>query len=374
MESMDRLRMKQAFLSHEGLVFTAMFALIFTVTSLIMIDYRGLQSHVAGMDPFTILTLGAILAYLYKNSKFSFSRRKILFLIVWVLYVLSVFASMLVAGHFVWTEAAVWLMLTVMLLYRMPVALLMYMTAGALISLPPLLLAETTLNESGATLVLVFAAGLIFMPKTNRAMLWYVLPTLALLVVITTSRTAMALYMLVTVAQFAYINMYRTDRRQRKNFLMTAGAVILVPLLMFSRQLYSYFTMGGISLQGIDLNQLTNGRSDPWQTVVSGSRWFGQGHDYVDFTHLLHVHNIIFDTLGRYGILTTVLFLALLSLTVIISIIVVKNFNITLFFIIFILTGMFEYSYLFMFVYFSPVILFFALIGLMMDDRDSGRI
>lgn len=117
---MDRLSMKKAFLSHEGFVFTAMFTLIFTVTSLIMIDYRGLHSRVAGMDPFTILTLGAILAYLYKNSKFSFSRRKILFLIVWGLYVLSVFASMLTAGHFVWTEAAVWLMLTVMLLYRMP--------------------------------------------------------------------------------------------------------------------------------------------------------------------------------------------------------------------------------------------------------------
>src|SRR5699024_11594055 len=138
------------------------------------------------------------------------------------------------------------------------------------------------------------------------------------------------------------------------------------PLLMFSRQLYSYFTMGGISLQGIDLNQLTNGRSDPWQTVVSGSRWFGQGHDYVDFTHLLHVHNIIFYTLGRYGILTTVLFLALLSLTVIISIIVVINFNITLFFIIFILTGMFVYIYMFIFVYFTTVILFFSHIVIQM--------
>ncbi|WP_156811637.1 O-antigen ligase domain-containing protein [Salinicoccus carnicancri] len=371
---MDRLRMKQAFLSHEGLVFTAMFTLIFTVTSLIMIDYRGLQSHVAGMDPFTILTLGAILAYLYKNSKFSFSRRKILFLIVWGLYVLSVFASMLVAGHFVWTEAAVWVMLTVMLLYRMPAALFMYIAAGALISLPSLLLAGTTLNESGATLVMVFAAGLIFMPKTNRALLWYMLPTLALLVVITTSRTAMALYLLAAAAQSAHINMYRTGRRQRKNFLMTAGAVILVPLIMFGRRLYSYFIQGSLDRGGINFDRLTSGRYEPWQTVVSGSTWFGQGHDYVDFTHLLHVHNIIFDTLGRYGILTAVLFIALLSLTVLISVIAVKNFNITLFFIIFILAGMFEYNYLFMFVYFSPVILFFALIGLMMDDRDSGHI
>src|SRR5699024_5326148 len=118
-----------------------------------------------------------------------------------------------------------------------------------------------------------------------------------------------------------------------------------------------------------DLNQLTNGRYEPWQTVVSSSRWFGEGHGYVDFTHLLHVHNIVLDTLGRYGILTAVLFIALLTLTVLTSIFAVKNFNITLFFITFILTGMFEYNYLFMFVYFSPVILFFVITGFILDQR-----
>src|SRR5699024_10256251 len=135
-ETMDRQRMKQAFMSHEGLVFTAMFTLIFIVNSLIMIDYRGLQRLMTDMDPFTILALGAILAYLYKNSKITFSKDKNRFLFVWGLYVLSVFASMLISGHFVWTEAAVWVMLTVMFLYRIPLELVLYITAGALASLP----------------------------------------------------------------------------------------------------------------------------------------------------------------------------------------------------------------------------------------------
>jgi len=54
-ETMDRQRMKRAFTCHEGLVFTAMFTLIFIVTSLVMIDYRGLQRLMTDMDLFTIL-------------------------------------------------------------------------------------------------------------------------------------------------------------------------------------------------------------------------------------------------------------------------------------------------------------------------------
>ncbi|WP_234960346.1 O-antigen ligase family protein [Salinicoccus halodurans] len=367
---MDTQKMKQAFMSHEGLIFTLMFTLIFIVTNLIMIDYRGLQSLITNMDPFTILTMGAILTYLYKNSKITFSRNKNLFLIVWGLYILSIFASMLVENHFAWTEAIIWILLSVMFLYKIPLELIMYITAGALISLPSLLMADITLNESGSTLVLVFAAGLIFMPKTNRAMMWYVLPSLALLVIITTSRTAMLVYLLVTVAQFAYINIYRTNKKQRKNFLIAMGIFMLAPLILFSRQLYSYFIQGSFGGAGVDLDRLTSGRWDPWQTVIANSRWFGQGHDYVDFTHLLHVHNIVFDTLGRYGILTMVLFIALLCLTVLISIFSTRSFNITLFLIAFILTGMFEYNYLFMFVYFSPVVLFFVITGFIINQKD----
>ena len=120
-EAMEAQNMKRAFLSHEGLIFTVMFTLIFILTNLLMIDYKGLQSLITNMDPFTILILGGILAYLYKNTKITFTRNKNRFLIVWGLYVTSVFASMLIAGHFVWTEAFIWIMLTVMFLYKMPI-------------------------------------------------------------------------------------------------------------------------------------------------------------------------------------------------------------------------------------------------------------
>lgn len=370
---MEAQNMKRAFLSHEGLIFTVMFTLIFILTNLLMIDYKGLQSLITNMDPFTILILGGILAYLYKNTKITFTRNKNRFLIVWGLYVTSVFVSMLIAGHFVWTEAFIWIMLTVMFLYKIPIELIMYMTAGALLSLPTLLLADMTLNESGATLVLVYTAGLIFMPKTNKAMLWYVLPTFLLLLIITTSRTAIGLYLLVTIAQLAYINMCKTDKGQRKKFLIAMGAIILAPMLIFFRQIYNFFNNNSISSAGVNLDRLTSGRFEPWQTLIINSRWFGQGHDYVDFTHLMNVHNIVFDTLGRYGIITMVLFIAFLILIILMSIFTTKSFNITLFLMAFILTGMFEYNYLFMFVYFSPVVLFFVITGFISNEKNFSH-
>lgn len=370
---MDRQNMRRAFLSHEGLIFTAMFTLIFILTNLLMIDYRGMQTLVTNMDPFNILILGAIWAYLYKNSKIHFNRKKILFLIVWGLYLASVFASMLISNHFVATEAVIWMMLTIMFLYKMPKELILYITAGAILSLPSLLLSDITLNESGATLVLIYTAGLIFMPKTNKAMVFYVLPTFAMLLLITTSRTAIGLYLLVTVLQFAYINLFEKDRGQRKRFLFAMGAVILAPIIIFFKQIYSFFINNSVTSDGINLNRLTSGRYEPWKTVVENSRWFGEGHSYVDFTHLIHVHNILFDTLGRYGIMTAILFVLLLITIFLISIISTRNFNISLFLAAFILVGMFEYNYLFMFVYFSPVVLFFVITGFITNQNEFRR-
>ncbi|WP_411843758.1 O-antigen ligase domain-containing protein [Salinicoccus sp. HZC-1] len=370
---MDIQWMRQKILSHEGLIFTLIFTLIFILTNLVMIDFKNMQRLVSNMDPFTILILAGIIAYLYKNSQVTFNKIKVLFLFVWGLYVISIFASMLIADHFVWTEAIVWILLTLMFLYKIPMELILYMTTAALLSLPSLLLSDITLNESGATLVLIYTAGLIFMPKTNKTMLFYVLPTFALLLLITTSRTAIAVYLFVTVVQFAYINLYKTDRRQRKTFLITMGALLMAPILIFFKPIYNFFINDSINSKGIDLNELTSGRYGPWKTVYDNKQWLGEGHDYVDFTELLHVHNVLFDTLGRYGIITAVLFIVLLLMIFLISIVSIKTFNLALFVSAFLMIGIFEYSYLFMFVYFSPVILFFVITGFLINKNINPK-
>src|SRR5699024_10727801 len=261
---------------------------------------------------------------------------------------------------FILSEALVMILLTVMFLYKMPRELLLIMTASALLSLPALLLQADTLNESGATLVLVYTAGLIFLPKSNKTMLYYALPVFALLLIITLSRTVIAVFILITILQLIHINLRQKPDRHQKRFFITLGAVLAVMTIIFIRPMYRFFTEGSITAAGVDLNRLTSGRYEPWMHILNNMSWFGEGSDYIDFTELLHVHDIFLDTLGRYGVVTAVLFVVVLGLWLVMSMRMDRGFNFGLFLVAFVLIGMFEYNYLFMFVYFSPVVLLFV--------------
>ncbi|SDL29950.1 hypothetical protein SAMN05216216_13914 [Lacicoccus qingdaonensis] len=363
--------MKRIFTSNEGILLTFIFTLIFIITNLVMVDFAGVQALITGQGqtPFFILILIVILAYLFKHSKIDLKGGRFLFLIIWNVYVLSIFISMIVNEDFVWTEALVLVMLSVMFLFRMPGGLLTIMVVSALISLPALLLQPILLNETGATFVLIYTAGLIFLPRHNKAMLYYSLPAFLLLMLITHSRTAIAVFMVVTIIQLSFINLYKREKKHQKNFLLTLLVSGLIPLIIFFQPLFRFFTIGGLGSEGIDWNQVTNGRYEPWMHVVDNMSWFGGGRDYIDFTSLLHVHNIFFDTLGRYGIITTVLFTVLVIGALIIALKSVRTFHLALYIFTFILIGMTEYNYLFMFVYFSPVILLFVIMSYLVDER-----
>ncbi|WP_434120956.1 O-antigen ligase family protein [Salinicoccus roseus] len=366
---MSGSHMKDIKPTYERLMFTTIFALLFTVMNLYMIDYRAMQSVIESQDPFMILILFTILVFLGKNSQIDFDKYRLYFLVLWGLYVTVITASMLMKDHFVWTEMIIWLMLTAVLSYRIPSRLVTYLIIAALISLPALFMIDHTLNESGATLVFVFTAGLLLMPKKNSYMLFYMLSAFIMLNIITTSRTAMAAFIAVAIIQLAWINLSGASRTQKKWFAGAAGGSIIIVIIFFFRPIFNFFIGRNIS-NGLTLNNFTSGRYVLWETIWAEKKWFGQGHDYFDFTELLHAHNILFDTLGRYGILAALLFVFVLGAACAIAM-MRRTFGILLYFAVFIFTGMFEYSYLFMFVYFSPVVLFFILLAYVLTSKEQ---
>lgn len=367
---MSGSHMKDIKPTYEGLMFTTIFALLFTVMNLYMIDYRAMQSVIESQDPFMILILFTILVFLGKNSQIDFDKYRLYFLVLWGLYITVITASMLIKDHFVWTEMIIWLMLTAVLSYRIPSRLVTYLIIGALISLPSLLLADGTLNESGATLVLVFTAGLLLMPRTNRAMIFYILPTFLVLNIITTGRTAIFTYLAIAFLQLAWINLYRTTETQRKWFLGGLGGLAVSILLFFARPLYRFFIGNNMDGGGIDLNDFTSGRYELWATVWHNRQWFGEGHQYFNFTELIHAHNIFFDTLGRYGIIPLILFILVLGVVLLLSM-TKYTLGILLYFGAYIFIGLFEYNYLFMFVYFSPIVLLFIFMAYILTFRED---
>ena len=356
--------------TYEGSIFTMIFALLFIVTNLYMIDYKSMQSLIESQDPFMILILFAILVFLSKNSVIDLNKYRVSFLVLWGFYVATITLSMLMKDHFVWSEMLIWLMLTAVLMYRAPARLVTYLIIAALISLPPLLMIDHTLNESGATLVFVFTAGLLLMPKKNAYMLFYMLPAFIMLNVITTSRTAMAAFIAVVLIQLAWINLPGASRTQKKWFAGVVGGLVIITLVVFFRPIFEFFIGPYAINNGFTLHTFTSERYVLWETIWAEKEWFGQGHGYFDFTELLHAHNILFDTLGRYGILAALLFVSVLSAACVIAL-TRRAFGILLYFAIFIFIGMFEYSYLFMFVYFSPVVLFFILLAYVLGPREA---
>ncbi|WP_237605353.1 O-antigen ligase family protein [Salinicoccus sp. ID82-1] len=367
---MARINMHRSYFTYEALLFIAVFTVLFVITNIVMMDYRGIQDLISSQDPFMILILGAILAYLYKNSKLSFAPLRKAFLALWGLYLGFVFLSMFIADHFVATEALILLMVTVILAYKIPKQLIIYLVLAALISLPSLLIIDHTLNESGATLVMVITAGFLIVPRTNRAMILYLLPAFLLLNLITTSRTAMGTFLLISAFQLAWINLYQTPGRQKRWFFGAAAGAVVAILVLFAGRIYRFFIGSSLDSGGFSWNDLTSIRYELWATVWHNRQWFGEGHSYFDFTELLHAHNILFDTLGRYGIIAVILFILVLASIWVLSI-TKYTLSIFLFMSAYMLIGMFEYNYLFMFVYFSPIVLFFILTAYLLTLREA---
>lgn len=357
------LKLNRKMFDSAGMLFILLFTLVFTATNLVMIDFMSLQSIVRGQDGFIVLILIAIFAYLYRNSTIQnpSSKIKTIFLTLWCLYIISMFISMVAADHFVFSEALILVLITALFLYEMKKELVVYIILAAILSTLSLLLSEITLNESGATLVLIYAAGFLLLPKRNRWVVIYTLPALLLLLTITTSRTAILTFLFVLIIHLAYINLVQTPKRQKQVFIGMVTAALLGTLIFFFRPLYHFFTLGSVGRDGVDWNALTSTRYELWATVFHNSEWFGEGHRYFDFTDLLHAHNIFFDTLGRYGIMTAVLFAAILIFAFVMAAWLIKTFSSAVFIFAFVIIGMFEYNWLFMFTYFSPIILFLVI-------------
>ena len=360
---MPETRLLKTFISYEGIIFTLMFFVMFSLTNLIMIDFSGIREVVTSQNPLIIIILSIITAYLLNHSKIVFSKYKNIFLCIWGVYVLSVIISMCVNQNILIDEIIILLMISFVMLFQLPRPLLFFIIMGALFSLPFLLLSDITLNESGATAVLVITAGLIMVPKTNRAVLLYLLPASALVLTVTTSRTSLIMYAVIMLIYLCYINLFVIDRKKGAQYLAAAAAVLVLIAGVFIKPLYQFFTVESITADGIDLNELTSTRFNVWLEIVRESSLFGHGMSYLDFSMLPHAHNIFIDTLGRYGIITTVLFVGVMLFASVIGFIVHTTPVIGIYMLGFIMIGLTEYNYLFLFDYCAPIIILFVFIS-----------
>ncbi|WP_020007977.1 hypothetical protein [Salinicoccus albus] len=131
---------------------------------------------------------------------------------------------------------------------------------------------------------------------------------------------------------------------------MNASATVLLGILIFFFQpLFRFFIEGSIGSGGVNWNDFTSGRYRLWEPVFHNRTWLEEGHDYFDFIDFIHTHNILSDTLGRYGMMIVIFFTVLLIFIFVVFVLFIKPLGSAVYISAFITIGMFEYNWLFMF-------------------------
>lgn len=320
---MNYLSNYRVLLTYEGIVFTLIFTLLFGVTNLIMIDYDNMQAIITSETPFFIIIFFAILVYLIKNSKVTFNKTKIAFYIIWLLFALSLILSPAAAGNFSWTGVVVLILISLIILFKIPVELVLFVLLGALISSLILLFADASVNGASVSMVLILIAGLMLIPKTNQAFLFYLLPSIVLIFTMSADSTVLITFTVIFTVQLIIINFSSVFKNY--NNLLIIGLTGLI--LLISIPLY----------QNITGQQNT----DP-------------------------IFNMILE---NYGIITLVLFFTLIAFTTALAIPFDALTNISLYIISMIIIIIFKPEYFLIDTVITPVVVLIVLLSVFLSNE-----
>lgn len=240
---MNHLRKYQSLLTYEGIIFTLIFTLLFGISHLIMIDFSSIQTVIVSETPFFIVIFTAVLAYLFRNSEITFTKVKTVFYIIWILFTLSIVISNIAAGDFSWTRAIVFVLISLIFLYKIPLELVMFMLVGALIS-SLVLMAEIQESGTSVSVVLILIAGLILIPKSNKIFFTYVLLAATFLITIPFNSAAIITLSGIFIAQFVIINVstIMTNYINLLIVLLTAMLIFTANFLFGQQNATDYFS------------------------------------------------------------------------------------------------------------------------------------
>lgn len=314
-------RKSQSLFTYEGIVFTLIFTLLFSTAHLIMIDAGGLGSLIKTEAPLYILIFTVIFIYLQRNSKVVFTSMKFGFYSIWIVYILSVFITDFAAGDFSLIEAAVYILISLIFLYKIPSELLMFLLTGGVISGLLLLFGSEGSGVSVAA-ALILISGLILLPKNNQAFLFYLLPAAAVILTIPFSSTALITTGGIFTAHLILINILSSKRYISPVIVTLTAVIIFSAIYVFEKS----FTEENLTL--------------------------------------------IFDSiLDKNGIITLILFILLLLYTAVISVPFPAAENISLYFIAFSALVIYEPEFFTEHAVFTPSVVLILLLSIILSNK-----
>lgn len=294
-------------------------AIIFFIGNMISLDLFDLNQKV--QNEWVIILITCFLLYVFIfQIKFLLTRKKIVLLIIWELFIISVFISKYIHGSFLLLEFLLYSLMIPLTFFGSGILKykITFMVAST-VSITPFLLLLKPWNGLAVLICIsgIILLGLLIIKNIKTEYIYiYIIIFMAILFV-TKSRTTLITFFIVSCI-FTLFSIFKKSATSYINF-NRKGLLILsfvtIGYFSFNHLRNLFLNKWGPRTNEIpSLSDLTSGRSDIWiGTLKNGVKLFGNGEGYfLDKFQIAHAHNIFFQILGAYGFVSLLLFLLLL--------------------------------------------------------------
>jgi len=358
---------------HKSLLFLIILSL-FIVSNIITLNlfdmYNLIKYDWLPVFIITLIFLPFIIRYPY-----ILTRKKFFFIILWEIFIISLFLSKFLNNDFNIFEFLLYFVLIPLVFFNS--SILLYkktvIVAGFLSVLPFLLF----LGQWNRLAILLTISGITMIPyfsKMKSVYKYSYLIGLTFTVFLTEHRTSLVT-LIIVISITIMVSLLNNKKISLKVILGRMGlSAILIGLiyLFYDNVLYSLFNKWGTYDRNTsDLNSLTSGRMDIWtNTVKDGISLFGKGEIYFEQRFgIYHAHNQFVQILGAYGILSLLLYTIIL---IYIIVLLFKNNKKTIylyFFFTYFAIGITEYIVFINTFFIYPSILFFVFLGSLINEK-----
>ncbi|MGN7938752.1 O-antigen ligase family protein [Virgibacillus sp. 6R] len=358
-----------------------LFSGCFLVSNGITLNLSNLHQRIGNENSWIVLFFLTLITMLFTiRYKFVFTKKKLLFLVIWELFLLSVNISKYLHNEFSILEFLLYAILVPMVFLNS--SIIRYretFIVAIFISVLPYFYLFAPWNTLAILITIIGVTGLAFIVKKRPFVQYSYIIIFFLLIFLTEHRTSI-ITLIIIIFSTIFIKVYKTKIVKYIDILKMLIFLIIVACfayLFYDNVLNALLNKwSSYNAQTSDIASLSSGRTDMWETVIkSGTSLLGNGETYFNHTFgIYHAHNHVFQILGAYGILSLFFFLILV---IFILLEVFKHRNklvYVYFFSAYFIVGLTEYIFFINTFFIYPSILFFVLVGSLFNEKRDIKV
>ncbi|KYC67055.1 O-antigen ligase family protein [Heyndrickxia coagulans] len=358
--------------------------IIIFISSIIVMFFGNLITNYT-IDPETIknkwlveFILAIILIFYTINIKFS--KQKLLFVFMWELFVFCIFFSKLLNESFNFFELIFYSICIPLTFFSFKIKKYKNILLFAfIISILPFfyLLRPESLGTGNNNLGIMFSIGgiasLNFLRniRINNKLFYMFILFYTVVIYLTRSRTSLIAFIIVALIYFISILL-----RKELNFYsyFKKISLMLFTLIITFYLVNKFFISLLFGKWNGTSNDITSGREEFWSdTVENGMTYFGNGENYFLKYNVRDAHNIFFQILGDYGLISLIFFL-LIFIFIVYKLVKTKKIEYLCFFCGFFILGCAENLFFINSRLISIHLIFFMYLGCLIEEKNKDKI